>query len=448
MHTALSFPVVLSLVLLGIALIVLLTSKLKHNTFLSMFIVSLLLGIAVLPAKEVVPIITQGFGDTMKSIGVIIILGIMIGVLLDKTGATLSMATAILRLTGKDKAGLAIGLTGFVTGIPIFCNSGFIMLSGLNKSLVLRTGKPMIYMATLLSAGLYSVHCLIPPHPGAMAAVGLIKPNIGNLIMLGVLIAIPGAAAGFTWARFMCRKEPSSAVVECSDEKLHPCGQALPSMFRSFLPIVIPLLLLTAKSVVMLKQPSAGGVFLDTISLLGCPEVALLFGVGAAVTLFKKIDPKLVSELFDEAIEKAGPILVLTGAGGIFGAVIKATGVGEHAGVFLAGTGLGLSIPFVISAFLKTAQGSSTVAIMTAASIVAPMLTALRLDSEAGKLLATLAMGAGSMVISHANDSYFWVVAKFSGLDSGQTLRVYTTTTLVMGLASFLAVYLCSLFML
>jgi len=161
-----SFPVLLSLVLASIALIVLLTSWFKHNTFLSMFIVSLLLGVVALPAKEVVPIITQGFGDTMKSIGVIIVLGIMIGVVLEKTGATLSMATAILRLTGKDNAGLAIGITGLVTGIPIFCNSGFIMLSGLNQSLVQRSGKPMIYMATMLAAGLYSIHCLIPPHPG------------------------------------------------------------------------------------------------------------------------------------------------------------------------------------------------------------------------------------------------------------------------------------------
>jgi len=443
-----SFPVLLSLVLASIALIVLLTSWFKHNTFLSMFIVSLLLGVVALPAKEVVPIITQGFGDTMKSIGVIIVLGIMIGVVLEKTGATLSMATAILRLTGKDNAGLAIGITGLVTGIPIFCNSGFIMLSGLNQSLVQRSGKPMIYMATMLAAGLYSIHCLIPPHPGAMAAVSLMLPNIGQLIVLGIMVAIPGAVAGFAWARFMCRNEPHSQVDAQTDGKLYADEPVLPSTSRSFLPILVPLLLLTGKSVFTLKQPAVNNLFAATISLIGCPEVALLIGVGLAVTLFKSINARVVSELFDEAIEKAGPILVLTGAGGIFGAVIKATGVGEQAGTYLAASGLGLAIPFIIAAFLKTAQGSSTVAIMTAASIVAPMLTALHLDSDTGRLLATLAMGAGSMVVSHANDSYFWVVAKFSGLDSGPTLRVYTTSTLIMGLSTFLAVWVCSLFML
>ena len=306
----------------------------------------------------------------------------------------------------------------------------------------------MIYMATMLAAGLYSIHCLIPPHPGAMAAVSLMKPNIGHLIVLGIVIAIPGAIAGFAWARFMCRNEPHAQADTSSAEKLPADERMLPSTFRSFLPILVPLMLLAAKSFILVKQPVANGVFAGTISLLGCPEVALLIGVGLAVTLFEKIDTQLVSGLFDEAIEKAGPILVLTGAGGIFGAVIKATGVGEQAGTYLAGTGLGLCIPFIISAFLKTAQGSSTVAIMTAASIVSPMLAALHLDTESGRLLATLAMGAGSMVVSHANDSYFWVVAKFSGLESGPTLRVYTTTTLIMGLATFLAIYLCSLFML
>jgi len=440
------FPLLLSLVLMGIALIVLLTSLLKHNTFLSMFVVSLLLGVVVLPAQDVVPVITQGFGDTMKSIGVIIVLGIMIGVLLDKTGATISMANAILRLTGNEKAGLAIGMTGFVTGIPIFCNSGFVVLSGLNRTLVRRTGKPMIYMATMLAAGLYEIHCLIPPHPGAMMAAGLIKPNIAHLIVLGIAIAIPGALAGFAWARFACRNEPRCPVDLQSNDDLD--DRDLPSTFHSFLPVLVPLLLLSTKSVFSLKHAESGNCIENAINLMGCPEVALLIGVGFAITLFKKINTTLSCELFDDAIEKAGPILVLTGAGGIFGAVIKATGVGEHAGVYLAGTGLGLFIPFVISAFMKTAQGSSTVAIMTAAAIVSPMLPSLHLENELGKLLATLAMGAGSMVVSHANDSYYWVVTKFSGLDSGATLRVYTTTTLVMGISTFLVILLCSLFML
>ena len=169
-----SFGLLLSLVGFSLVLIVVLTSVLKFNTFISMFVVSLLLAGLTLPAHNVVPVITEGFGSTMKTIGLIIILGVMIGVLLERTGATTSLGRALLRLTGEKKASLAVGLTGVVVGIPIFCNSGFIVLSGLNKSLVQRTGRPMIQMATMLAAGLYSVHCLIPPHPGAMAAAGLL----------------------------------------------------------------------------------------------------------------------------------------------------------------------------------------------------------------------------------------------------------------------------------
>jgi gluconate:H+ symporter, GntP family len=438
----------LSIVLLSILAIILLTSVFKQNTFLSMFVVALTLGVALLPAKEVVPVIAQGFGDTMKSIGVIIILGIMIGQLLEKTGATASMANSILRLTGKHNSGLAIGLTGFVAGIPIFCNSGFIVLSGINKSLVKATGKPMIFMATMLAAGLYSIHCMIPPHPGAMAAVGIVKPNIGYLILLGIFIALPAAFAGFGWAKWMTRKEHIVLNNTTATEEVNTFETDFPSPFWSFMPILVPLILLTGKSIIMLYQPPMEIWWVKIITLIGSPEVALLLGVFIALSLFKKIEKDKINSLFDEAIEKAGPILVLTAAGGIYGAVIKATGIGEQTGTYLAATGLGLFIPFFITSFLKTAQGSSTVAIMTAASIVAPMLPALYLDTEAGKLLATLAMGAGSMSISHANDSYFWVVAKFSGLETNATLKVYSSTTLVMGCVAFLCVWIASLFLL
>jgi GntP family gluconate:H+ symporter len=441
--------IVLLLVLSSIVLMVLLTSKFKCNIFLSMFMVSLLLGIAALPTNEVIPAMKDGFGGTMKSIGVIIVLGIMIGLLLEKTGATVSMALAILRLTGKKRADLSIGITGFVTGIPIFCDSGFIVLSGLNKSLVKRTGKPMVYMATLLAIGLYSVHCLVPPHPGALAAVGLMKTNIGQLIGLGLLMAVPGALAGFAWARWMCRHETFAEPVESEADETMPFeGQKLPPTFRSFLPILVPVGLLSVRSILILRQVQSGTLLEKTLLFLGYPEVALLIGVGLAMTLCQRMESGSLNDLFDKAIEKSGPILVLTGAGGIFGAVIKATGVGEYAGAHLAGTGLGLFIPFLMAAFLKTALGSSTVAIMTAASIIAPMLGALHLESETGRLLATLAMGAGSMIVSHANDSYFWVVTRFSELTPGQTLRVFTTSTLITGITVFLTVLLCSRFLL
>ncbi len=440
---------VMACVTASIVLMIALTSKFKFNIFLSMFVVSLFLGLATLPAADVVPAVKEGFGGTMKSIGVIIVLGIMIGLLLEKTSATTSLALAILRLTGRRRADLAVGLTGFVTGIPIFCDSGFVVLSGLNKSLVARTGRPPAYLATLLAVGLYSVHCLIPPHPGALAAAGIMKAGVGSLLGLGLLLAVPGALAGFAWARWATRREqPSSEGNDDADVTELACGEALPPVFRSFLPILVPVLLLSGRSVLqLLPQLSQSGAA-KVLLFLGQPEIALTVGVALAASLLKRIDLAALTELLDRAIEKAGPILVLTGAGGIFGAVIKATGAGELAGARLAATGLGLFIPFAVAAFLKTALGSSTVAMMTAASVVAPMLGSLHLDGDAGRLLATLAMGAGSMVVSHANDSYFWVVTRFSGIRPDQTLKTFTTATAVVGATVFAAVLVCAKVML
>jgi len=438
---------IITAILIGLVLIVVFTSVLKYNTFLSIFAVSLIIALITLPLQDVVPTILTGFGNTMKSIGLIIIFGIILGLILDKTHATKSIAHAILKLTGKKNAGLAVHSTGFITGIPIFCDSGFIVLQGINRSLVESTGKPMVFMASVLAAGLYSVHCLIPPHPGATAAAGIMSANIGQLIMIGLPVAAVAALSGFLWVKFITRNDLNTLPIDNSDKNNQNETIELPSAFRSLLPIVVPVLLLSGRSSFSLLAPGDQGALTKIISFLGEPIIALMIGILLAVSLYKKVNSKELNELFDLSIEKAGTILAITAAGGIFGTVIKATGIGEVAGVYLAATGLGLFVPFLIASFLKTAQGSSTVAIMTTASIISPMLASLNLNGSSGIVLATLAMGAGSMFISHTNDSYFWVITKFSDLEVKSTLRVWTTTTAVMGIFAFAAVWILSLFL-
>jgi GntP family gluconate:H+ symporter len=180
----------------------------------------------------------------------------------------------------------------------------------------------------------------------------------------------------------------------------------------------------------------------------GEPVFALFIGVLLALLLLRKKSIDSMNSVFSEAIEKAGPILIVTAAGGMFGMVIKATGIGESAGKILANTGAGLLVPFLIAAVMKTAQGSSTVAIITTASFVVPMLQMLGLDSEWGRMLTMLSMGAGSMIVSHANDSYFWVISNFAGIDTETTLRVYSSSTIVMGIVVFVCVWASSLFLL
>ncbi|MGI6572339.1 MAG: GntP family permease [Fermentimonas sp.] len=434
------------LVLLSIILIVILTSVTKLNAFASLFIVSLLLAMIALPDRNVVEVLKQGFGSTMASIGFLIIFGAIIAVVLEKTGGAASIANYILSKTGHGRAASAIGLTGFIVGLPIFCDSGYIIMSGLAKSFSSKARIALPFIAFVLATALYSVHCLTPTHPGALAASGILEANIGMLILLGTLFAIPAALSAFFWVKWQTRKTPFVETASLQHENQNE--EQLPSVQLSLLPIVTPLILIAIGSLLTVLKVPDTHVALKGLAFIGQPIIALMIGVLLSLFLLKERAMKTVNAVLESAIEKAGPILIVTGAGGMFGLVIKETGVGAYAGEFLLQTGLGLAVPFLIALILKTAQGSSTVAIITAASFVVPMLPALGLDSETGKLLAMISMGAGSMMVSHANDSYFWVVSRFSGISSNTTLKVYSSATIVMGIVTFLSVWVTSLFIL
>jgi GntP family gluconate:H+ symporter len=441
--------ILLTSILVGISIIaiIFLTSKLKLKAFIALFIVSLFLAFTTLPANTIVSTIKEGFGNTMASIGFLIILGAIIGITLDKTGGTLSIARYILSKTGENRSAQALGITGFITGLPIFCDSGFIILSGLAKSFSSKSKLAMPFMATVLATSLYSVHCLIPPHPGALAAAGLIKVNIGYLIIIGTIFAIPGALAAYYWSRWMTKGKnyPPAKEIEVDTQITH---DDLPSAFLSFLPIVVPLLLITLRSLFILIDKGGQSLISKIFFFPGEPIFALSIGVVLAILLIKDKTIASMNSVFSEAIEKAGPILIVTAAGGMFGMVIKATGTGEAMGKLLAGTSIGLVVPFLIAVIMKTAQGSSTVAIITTASFVAPMLSMLGLDSEWGRLLVMLSMGAGSMIVSHANDSYFWVISNFSDIEPDTTLKVYSSSTIIMGIVVFSCVWITSLIVL
>lgn len=441
-----SIAVVSILVLVSIIAIILLTSSLKLNALVSLFLVSVFLAFVTLPAETIVTSIKQGFGNTMGSIGFLIIFGAMIGIILDRTGGTISIANYILSKTGEKKSSRALAITGFITGLPIFCDSGFIVLSGLAKSFSSKSKLPIAFMATVLATSLYSVHCLIPPHPGALAAAGIMEVNVGNLILLGILFAVPGALAAYLWSKWMVKGRDYPPAEDPGTE-ISQDKKELPPVFLSFLPIVVPLLLITIKSLIFLFDTAGKSLLAKIFYFPGEPVFALAAGVFLGLFLIRKKSIVSFNSVFTEAIIKAGPILIVTAAGGMFGMVIKSTGVGEAMGKLLADTNIGLLVPFLIALIMKTAQGSSTVAIITTASFVLPMLDLLGLDSEWGRLLTMLSMGAGSMMVSHANDSYFWVVSNFAGLDINTNLKVYSTSTIVMGSVVFALVWISSLFL-
>lgn len=435
-----SFPYLITLLVAGVALIVLLTARYKVPAFFALLLASLVVGLGIgLPLPAVLTIIKDGFGNILKSLGLIIVLGTALGVLLEYTNSTAVLASAILKTLGYQRAPWAMSVTGFVAGLPIFCDSGFIVLSGLNRSIAKRTGIPMTVMASSLATGLYAVHCLIPPHPGSAAAAGIIGVDFGRLMLIGACVAMPGMIVSKLWSSYAGKNSPEKVT---DDFTIHEHANP-PSLLRSCLPIIVPILLIAAKS--FLNTGAIPGYnWLSVLAAAGDPIVALAIGVVLAFFCKGSWTKNEASNVLQDAAEKAGSILVVIGMGGAFGAVLTAAKIGEHFSQSLALGSLGIFFPFLLTSVLKTAQGSSTVAIITAATIVLPLLPALGLTDENGRLFCVLAMGAGSMIISHANDAYFWVIARFSGLEMKAMLRVYSVATVLMGLTTFAAVYILS----
>lgn len=440
-----SFAQVLIFLVIGIGVIILLTTRFRAHAFFALFIACFIVGLGIqMPFADIISTTKEGFGNIMKSLGFIIVLGTALGVLLEYTGSTKVMAAYILKKTGDKHASLAMSISGFIVGLPIFCDSGYIVLSGLNQSMAKKTGISMVTMSVSLATGLYSVHCLVPPHPGATAAAVTIGVDFGKLILAGIIVALPAMIAGYWWANYAGKKIQLPAIHEEIVQEENSSG---PSVILAFLPVFIPIVLIGIKSFLSVEHTN-NSYAVRFFSVLGDPVIALSVGILLAFFCKRSWTKPELGKLLQEAAEKAGGILVIIGAGGAFGAILASAKIGQQFGNAVPLASLGLLFPFLLAAILKTAQGSSTVAIITAASIIQPLLPSLGLDSANGKLIAVLSMGAGSMLLSHANDAYFWVIAKFSKLDMNSMLKVYTVSTAIMGFISLLVLYLVSLFLL
>lgn len=427
----------------GIVLIVLLTTRYKTHAFFALLLACLVVGLAIqLPMPNLVATTKSGFGNIMGALGLIIILGTALGVVLEHTGCTTVLANRILKRTGAKRSPMAMNMTGYVVGLPIFCDSGFIVLSGLNKTIAQRTGVSLIVMASSLASGLYAVHCLIPPHPGAAAATATLGASFGKVILYGMLAAIPAAYCGYRWSCYAGGKIPKIAVAD--DIAAKPAPARLPSFAQAILPVAVPIILIGIHAFIGAGDLAVSWP-LQLLHAAGIPEVALAIGLLLAIASKRRWKRDDFNPLLRTTVEKAGEILVIIGAGGSFGAILAQADLGRHFADSAIIGSMGVFFPFLVAAVLKTAQGSSSVAIITASSIVLPLLPALGLDHDNGRIWAVLALGAGSMVVSHANDSYFWVIARFSGIGMAPMLRVYTVGTLIMGAVAVGTVYLFSL---
>ena len=436
----------------AVVLMLLMISRWKIHPFLSIMLVALVLALlAGIPMPQVPKVIGEGFASTFTSIGIVIILGALIGAILEQTGAALTLADAVIRLVGEKRPGLALELMGWIVSIPVFCDSGFVILNPIRKALVKRTGAPSVTLTVCLACGLYIAHVFIPPTPGPIAAAQTlgIGEDLLLLMGLGVVTSVFPLTAGYLYARFIGGRikasDDNSEQTAESYEALKAGFGQLPGLAFSLASLVVPIVLMALSSIAaMLHWSGWAG---DLCLFVGHPMIALAVGALLAVLLLAKSGKS--TELFrltDETLRTVGPILFVTAAGSVLGRVIAASGlmeyITEEAPVLQT---LGVVFPFLVAALFKSAQGSSTVAITTTAGLIAPLLPALGLESSAEISLAVLAIGAGAMTVSHANDSYFWVVTRFGGLSVKDGYRSQTLATLVMGLAAITGICLLQL---
>lgn len=447
----------LVLILLAIiAFIVVATTKLKMHPFLALLLAAFIAAFAYgLPAAGIAKTVSSGFGGILGYIGLVIVLGTIIGVILEKSGAAITMADTIITLLGERFPGLTMSLIGYLVSIPVFCDSGFVILNSLKESLAKRLEVSSVAMSVALATGLYATHTFVPPTPGPIAAAGNLglESNLGLVIGIGLVVAAVAALAGLFWASRFKTVDPDGSEHELSHQDwqaLRASYGKLPSAWQAFSPIFVPILLICLGSVAKFpSHPFGEGDLLTLFTFLGDPLPALLIGLLLAVPLLKgDSKAEAFGHAITEGIKAAAPILLITGAGGAFGAVLKASPLGDYLGATLSAWGVGILMPFLVSAALKTAQGSSTVALVTTSALVAPMLAQLGLDSEMGRALTVMAIGAGAMTVSHANDSFFWVVSQFSGMKVGLAYRAQTMATLVQGVTAMVLVYLLSLVLL
>ncbi|MDR1322207.1 MAG: GntP family permease [Gracilibacteraceae bacterium] len=461
------FPLIIVFVI-AIIVMILAISKLKIHPFLSIMVVSLVFGlVAGIPLNNVTKdgtttlgianVIGAGFSGTFTNIGIVIILGALVGTILEATGAAFRLADMVIKLVGPKRPVLAMQLMGWVVSIPVFCDSGFVILDPIRKALVKKTRVSSVAMTVALSLGLYASHVFIPPTPGPIAAANTLYEGAGqsvNLLLvmgLGALVSIPALIGAYIFAAAVGKSVKSQEDVDIegatkSYEEIKASYGKLPGGFISLAPIIVPIVLMALGSIAAMAKWT--GAALAIFSFLGTPIIALAVGVLFGVLQIAQTGKlNKFYDITNETLKVVGPILFITAAGGVLGRVIASTDIVNFIKTnadYLAA--VGIFFPFLLSAILKTAQGSSTVALTTTAGIVAPLLGVLGLESPARIALTVMAIGAGAMTVSHANDSYFWVVTNFGGMTPEQGYKTQTLGTLVEGLCGMLGVFILSLF--
>jgi len=434
----------------AIILMVVAIARWKVHPFLAILATAIVLAVLLgVPFADIPDVIGKGFGGVFSGIALVIIFGTLIGRVLERMGGAVALARTVERVVGKHHPRLAMMLIGWIVSIPVFCDSGFVLVSPIGKSLARRSGISPVPLMLALAAGLFASHVFIPPTPGPVAAAGMVglENNLLLVIGLGAVISLLSLIpAYFFTGRVGQHVEPAESTTEThADEEEHHC-----SAWLAFLPIVLPIVLMALGSVASLVDLPEGVAAM--FAFLGKPVIALIIAMLSCLPLL--MQQKQLGGFYDithTSLKTAGPIIFITAAGGVLGAVVVASGfvdIIKESGDSLKA--LGVLFPFLIAAILKSAQGSSTVAITTTASMMGmfsdsgSMMNALGFTSPLAAALVVMAIGAGAMTVSHANDSYFWVVTGFGGIKPRDGYRTMTLMTLIMGLTAIALIALAA----
>lgn len=444
--------------LIGIALLLFLIIKTKIQAFPALIVTAVTIGLlAGLSPADTIKATTTGFGNTLASIGIVIGFGCIMGTFLEKSGAAKKMALTILKIVGVKRADIVLGLSGFLVSIPVFCDSGFIILSQLAKEFSRITRKSMVGLGGILGMGLYLTHFLVPPTPGPLAVAGTLGIDVGIFIIAGLLMAIPLFIVAVPLFRWFGKKYPDFIPEDTIDKSKYTAEQLrvlekisqktntgeelvakdfedlistekLPSATVSFLTIIVPIsliLLNTLANIVGIE-----GAAKQIISLIGSPVVALFISILISVyALSSNLDTNEARKLMERALADAGLVVFVTGAGGALGNVIKVTNIGQIMAEGILNMNMPvILVPLLIGTLMRFPQGSGTTAMITGSAIIAPMVPVLGLNP----VIAGLAICITSMCPSYMNDSYFWVVTNFSGMDVKTSLKTWSVATIII----------------
>ncbi|WP_311561717.1 GntP family permease [Peptoniphilus duerdenii] len=423
----------------GIVFLMIMILKTKIHTFLALIITAVFVGIAGgMPQDMVISAISSGFGSTLGSIGIIIGFGVMMGQIFEATGAAKTMANTFIKKLGVNKEEEALAITGFLVSIPIYCDSGFVILASLIKALSKASKKSIVSLAVCLAGGLVITHSLVPPTPGPVGAAGIFGANVGLVIIYGMIIAVPMLLAVLAYGKWLGNKiyqipgedgewiRPALGKnLEAAEVKL---DEELPSATKSFMPIIVPIILILLSTVS--KALGVTGQASVFFQFFGTPIVAVAIGLLLAIfTLASHMERREVIKVMEVGIESAGIIILITGAGGALGQVLRDSGVGNHIAEIIKDLNVPhILLPFIIATIIRFIQGSGTVAMLTAASITAPIMASLNVNT----VMATLSACVGSLFFSYFNDSFFNVVNRTIGIeDPKEQIRVWSITTTI-----------------